>query len=137
MAYIDKSYYDNVFHGKEIPAEDFDRIAQAASDVVYDLCFVKPDEDMVQQDDFKRAVAYQTEYINEQGGLDVIFGFSEAAQSGGSESLGDYSVSAGGTLQESVMSCNGIPVSGMAIMLLKKLGLRCRWAYAGKYRGKP
>ena len=137
MAYIDISYYTDTFHGRPIPAEDFDRIAQAASDVVYDLCFVKPDDDMVQKDDFKRAVAYQTEYINEQGGLEVIFGFSEAAQSGGEESLGDYSVNAGGTLQESVMSCNGIPVSGMAITLLKKLGLRCRWAYAGKYRGKP
>jgi hypothetical protein len=136
MAYIDKAFYDNVFHGKSIPNDDFDRIADAASDVVYELCYIKPDEAMQQELDFKRAVAYQTEFISEQGGLDAILGFSAAAVSGGGERLGDYSVNAGGTLQESAIACNGIPVSGMALMLLKKLGLRVRWAYAERYRNE-
>lgn len=134
MAYIDYEYYSGTFHGKTIAHEDFDRLAQAASDVIYDLCYVKPDEEVVLLEDFKRAVAYETEFLSEQGGLDAILGFSAAAVSGGGEHLGDYSVTAGGALQESVMSCNGVPVSGMALMLLKKLGLRCRWAYAGRYR---
>lgn len=137
MAYIDKLYYDDTFHGKQIPDGEFDRIADAASEVVYDLCFVKPTDDDITKDDFKKAVAYQTEMISEQGGLDALLGFSETAQRASGEHLGDYSVNSGGALQETVFACNGIPVSGMTLMLLKRLGFMTRWAYAGRHHGKP
>jgi len=108
MAYIDKTYYDDTFHGTEIPETEFTRLADIASDVVYDVCILKPKAEDLTDASFKKAVAYQVELLYQQGGIDAIVGFSEASQIGGSESLGDYSVSAGQTNHEAVKTCNGM-----------------------------
>lgn len=134
MAYIDKTYYDNEFKGKNIPDDKFPRLADIASDVVYGICTVEPNEQDLVTDDFKKAVCYQVEMLNEQGGIDAILGFSEAAQECFSESLGDYSVSPGTSETTSVKTYNGIPVSAMAYSKLQKLGLMSNWAYAQYYR---
>ena len=131
MAYIDSTYYSETFRGREIPASEFPRLADIASDFVYGICYVKPNDVTVTKDDFKRAVAYQVELLYEQGGVDTILGRSEASQTVGSESLSDYSVSAGGASKDSSLKmCEGIPISPMAYMKLEQLGLMCRWAYA-------
>lgn len=137
MAYIDKAFYDDTFHGTEIPTSEFDRLAEIASDVVYDVCILKPDAEDLIDAAFKKAVAYQVELLYLQGGVDAIVGLSEAALTGGSESLGDYSTSSGTTHQAAVLTCNGIPVSSVTLMLLRRLGLMARWAYARRRCGKP
>ena len=134
MAYIDKTFYDNTFKGTAIPATEFDRLADIASDVVYGICTVKPEAEDLIGETFKKAVAYQVELLFMQGGIDAVVGFSEASSSGGSESLGDYSVSEGTARQTAVRTYNGIPVSSMTLMLLKQIGLMTRWAYAWRYK---
>lgn len=134
MAYIDQTYYDETFKGTPIPADVFDRLAEIASDVVYGICIIKPEEKDLIDTAFKKAVAYQVELLHAQGGVDAISGFSSASRSGGSEHLGDYSVSDGSATQLSVNMFNGIPVSSMTIMLLRQLGLMNRWAYAWRYK---
>ncbi len=136
MAYIDKTFYDTVLKGTPIPESEFDRLAEIASDVVYDVCTLKPEAEDLVGETFKKAVAYQVEMLYLQGGVDAIVGCSEAAMAGGSESLGDYSTSSGTTGHAAVMTCNGIPVSSMAVSLLRRLGLMTRWAYARRCHGK-
>ena len=140
MPYITKTYYDSEFHGRSIPANEFDRLADIASEVIYGVCRVKPDDDDVLDATFKKAVAYEVEFLQEQGGIDAILGFSDVQLSAGGEHLGDYSVSAGGNSAGSsgysVIVVDGIPVSSMSIMLLRRMGLMSRWAYAGVARAK-
>ena len=136
MAYIDKTYYDNEFKGNEIPDSEFDRLAEIASDIVYDVCRVKPNEDDLVSNDFKKAVAYQVEMLYEQGGVNAIVGFSESSVLGQSESLGDYSISAGAAGNsgsggnEILTTAGGIPISPATIAVLRRMGLMQRWAYA-------
>lgn len=136
MAYIDRTFYDTVLMGTEIPASEFDRLAEIASDVIYDVCTLKPEAEDLIDETFKKAVAYQVEMLYLQGGIDAIVGASEAAQASGSESLGDYSTSGGTARQEAVLVSNGIPVSSMAVALLRRLGLMSRWVYARRCHGK-
>lgn len=137
MAYIDRTFYNDTFHGTEIPEDEFCRLADIASDVVYGICIIKPEAEDLIDETFKKAVAYQVELLYRQGGIDAVVGFSEASYSGGSESLGDYSISEGNARQEAVKTYNGIPVSSMTLMLLRRLGLMARWAYARRcHRGK-
>lgn len=131
MPTIDKAYYTGTFKGKEIPDSEFDRLADIASDVIHDICRVKPNETDLVDDRYKKAVAYQVEFLYEQGGVDAIMGRSEAALAGISESLGSYSVSAkSGTQEGRVATKDGIPVSSMAMMQLRRMGLMSRWALA-------
>ena len=138
MAYIDKTYYEETLNGISISESEFNRLADIASDIVYGICIIKPTADILISDPYKKAVAYQVEMLYAQGGVDAILGFAEASYSGGTERLGDYSISAGNTRHEAVNTFQGIPVSSMTIMLLKQLGLMRRWAYAWRYNdGTP
>lgn len=134
MAYIDKVFYTAEFKGSQDPGPDFDRLADIASDLVYDICVIKPDDKDLVDSHFKKAVAYQVEMLLAQGGIDSVLGMSDAALSSGSESLGDYSVSGSSGGETAVQTYNGIPVSPMTIMLLKRCGLMNRWAYEEHYR---
>lgn len=133
MAYIDKAFYDETFKGREIPEEEFDRLADIASDVVYETSIIKPLPDDLMNETFKKAVCYQVEMLYEQGGVDAVLGFSEAVIASGSESLGDYSVSGNQVYGSMIRTVNGIPVSPMTIMLLKRLGMMLRWAFTEYY----
>lgn len=130
MAYIDQSFYSESFGGREIPQNEFERLADIASDIIYDVCNRKPNSNIEANSVFKKAVCYEVELLYEQGGVDAILGFSEAALNGNSESLGDYSISAGTTDQTAVTTYNGIPISPLAVMSLKRLGLMTKWVYA-------
>lgn len=134
MANIDLTYYNETFHGVPIPASEFDRLADIASDVIYEVCIVKPEAADLENDLYKKAVAYQVELLYKQGGIDAAVGFAESSYTGGSEHLGDYSISKGNARQDAVRTFNGIPVSALAIALLKRLGLMTRWAYAWRDR---
>lgn len=131
MIYIDRTFYTETFKGRDIPAPDFDRLAEAASEAVYATCRLKPDEKMITNENFKKAVCYETELLYEQGGIDAITGLSVSAAACGSESLGDYSVADGSSQKGVAMLTGGIPVSPVALQILKRLGLMSRWAYSG------
>lgn len=137
MAYITYEYYSGTFHGSAIPEADFARLAEVASDVVYAICLEKPAGPVLLKNEFKDAVAYQVEFIHEQGGLEAIYGRSDASQSGGSERLGDYNVSSasgsGGNFG-AVKMYDGIPLSSLTLALLEKLGLMSQWVYAYRYQ---
>jgi len=132
MAYIDKNYYDTTFKGEAIEDALFNRLADIASEIVYGVCIIKPEGDDLIDETFKKAVAYQVEMLYQQGGIDAVTGFSEASMAGGSESLGDYSVSegSGSGSTAKVQTFEGVPVSSVTIMLLKRLGLMRRWVYS-------
>lgn len=133
MAYIDISYYSGIFNPSS-DCSDFDRLADIASDIIDSLCTVSPTDKDIQDERFLKAVAYQVELLEAQGGVNAILGFSEASQAGGSESLGDYSVSHTPGSQQTVTTKGGIPVSPLTLSLLSKMGLRSRWAFADHYR---
>ncbi|MEG2621415.1 MAG: hypothetical protein RSC06_00820 [Clostridia bacterium] len=137
MVYIDKAYYDGTFHGTAIPQEDFDRIADMASDLIDGIAvvpFVFAELEEAKQLCVKRATAYQTELLYLQGGVDAIVGMS--AQAADSEQLGAYGITKGATASSSsskvvLPTVFGIPVSEMAVQQLRKAGLMARWAYTG------
>lgn len=131
MIYIDAQFYNGTFKGREIPTEDFARLAEAASETIFAVCRIKPDDCISRRLDFKKAVCYETELLYEHGGIDAITGVSLASVNAGSESLGDYSVSAGSSQKGVATLEGGIPVSPLAMQILKRLGLMSRWVYSG------
>lgn len=133
MTFIDETFYKESYEGREIPASDFKRIAEAASEAIFAVCRVKPDADTAETEDFKKAVCYQTELLYEQGGIDLITGVSAASSAVDSETLGDYSVSSGSSQKGVATVEGGIPVSPMALVILRRLGLMSRWAYSGLF----
>ena len=128
MAYIDYPFYTNIFGGREIPQEEFDALAEAATELLRGVCSrpFPPDSDAV-----RRAVAYQTELLYCQGGRDAISGLSLSG--GVSERLGDYTVglSSYGSQRQCVPIAEGIPVSGIAILILRRAGLMSRVVRGG------
>lgn len=132
MAFIDAAYYTDEFKGTPIPESKFARLAELASDVIDGLITVEMTlEEKRASANVKKATAYQVEFMNEHGGIDTILGYSDLDVT--SESLGDYSVSTGGgSASRIVKTSDGIPVSPMALMHLRKDGLMCRWMYADR-----
>jgi len=131
MAFIDAAYYANEFKGNAIPDSKFDRLAELASDVIDGLITVEmTDEEKQASVNVKKATAYQLEFMYEHGGIDTILGYSDVNIT--SESLGDYSVSTGGTSASIAKTKDGIPVSPLALQYLRKDGLMCRWMYANR-----
>lgn len=134
MAYITRSFYDEIFGTSDLPESDFSVLADVSSDLIAGLCCPAPRGCTLLKTQFKKAVAYQVRFLYEQGGVSAVLGQSDAALSGGSESLGDYSVSAGSESSGSQTAMlNGIPVCGYTLFLLEQLGLmtrlvrRARW----------
>lgn len=134
MAYINETFYEKKFGGRPIPAAEFPRLAELASDIVDMVCTVTIYPEIAQSKMFKKAVSYEVELLYEQGGVDAIMGLSDTSQAGGSESLGDYSVSAGGSETGSIKTLDGVPLSPMMLSLLERLGLTARWAFAAYYQ---
>ncbi len=135
MAYIDYTYYTETFKGAAMSEDDFVRLSDITGDLIYAICTFKPEGAILTNEIFLKANGYQVEFLYEQGGTEAIMGRSDASQSGGSEHLGNYSVSAGNGKKSEIKTYNGIPISSMAIMLLSELGLLSRWVYANRYRG--
>ena len=140
MAYIDYTYYTDLFGGTEIEETEFKRLAEIASDVIDSVVLVPfTFEDLEESTAklVKKAVAYEVETLFSQGGVDATVGLS--SQSINSEQLGDYHVSGGSTAASSVNvgqtpAFNGIPLSPLAFSLLRRAGLMQRWAFAPFYQ---
>lgn len=133
MQYITAEYYNNEFHGTAIDANELTRLIDAAS-VAIDMAVVSPITTVT--DNVKKATAYEVECLYQQGGIDAVTGFA-ATGGGKSERLGDYSVSAGSGAAEGgqgITYINGVPLSPLALALLRKDGLLNRWAYQWRHR---
>lgn len=117
--HIDLDYYKTTFHGRD-PGDDdeLERLIDRASDIIDIL--ISPREfdglEGAQLSDAKRAVAYQTEFLVENGDV-----FSEAA--GGSEKVGSWSQSGGGDgpavispMVKAVLSKRGLMYSGAEVL---------------------
>lgn len=132
MAYITAEYYNQTFHGETIESSELTRLLDAASDAI-DMAVVTPITTV--SDNVKRATAYEVECLFEQGGISALHGFSAAGSAGGTEHLGDYSVSHGSAAGGDTAPypvINGIPISPIAISLLRKDGLMNRLIRKGR-----
>lgn len=128
MAYIDLTYYNQTFKGTEISSDEFDRLADIASDIIDSVSRQPIDSVKALSAEVKKATAYEVEMLNQLGGIDAITGLT-AGIGGGSESLGGYSVSS----TQMVITKDGLPVSSMSIALLRKAGLMSRWPAGVNY----
>lgn len=133
MSYVTKTYYEDTFHGQPIPADQFTRLADTASDVVDMIVLIPIDPDKTDMELIAKATSYELEYLYQQGGIDAITGKAASGMSN-TERLDEYSVSE--SVSEStaanLLSVNGIPISPLTVAILRKLGLMCRWLYAGR-----
>lgn len=136
MSLVTREEYER-FGGEDVSESDFDRFETIAEDIVFNVCVIKPTEEQQVTVEYKKALCYQIEMLQNQGGIGAIVGMSEADTT--SEKLGDYSVtrrsdsSAGG--KSAGYSLNGIPVSSFTVEFLRRIGLMKRWAFAEAKRG--
>lgn len=133
MAYLTKDYYTNTFHGQAVPDDQFDRLADMASDVIDAIVLVPIDPEKHDMELIAKAAAYEMEYLWQEGGLDAITGRAASGQTV-TEKLDEYSIgeSVSESTKSQLLTVNGIPVSALAVAILRKLGLMCRWWYAGR-----
>lgn len=137
MAYLTKEYYLDTFHGTAVEESQFDRLAQAASDIIDAIVLIPIDPDKHDMDGIAKAAAYQMEMLVAQGGIEAVVGLS--SQGITSEQLGDYHVSgsAAGASSDGAAappSFQGIPISPITLAILRKVGLMRRWAFAPFYK---
>ncbi|MBR6102625.1 MAG: hypothetical protein IKP95_09365 [Ruminococcus sp.] len=131
MSYIDYAYYTDVYGGKNVPPDEFDRLSEIASMAVDAAVYCDIDVEADYMDDVKRATAYEVDTVYAYGGESVAYGESSANIV--SEGLDDYSYhlsSAPSAASGGVVFCNGIPISPIVLSLLSKAGLRNRWVHA-------
>ncbi len=103
--------------------EEYAGLVLAARDVLSCLsaqALVEGDEEI------DRAVAYQVEMLVCQGGRDALGG--RGVSSGITETLGDYSVGyrVGNGEMNRVKTVGGVPISGLALAILRRRGLLSR-----------
>ena len=129
MAYVTHDYYANTFHGEAISEQEFDRIAQDAG-VMLDGIVQRPVEeaDMI-GDMFKRAVCYQIETLKLAGGP---AGVTTTASRGALTSFDNDGYSESRERINGAATFGGLPVSAMAIAVLREMGYMNRWVYAGR-----
>ena len=129
MTYVDAYYYRNVFGGGELGDEaELSRLLRASSDVI-DMVAYQPIVTVT--DNVKKAVCCEAEMLHIQGGVDALAGLSISGN-GISEQLGDYRVTRGSGYAQMINSekhplfVNGIPISPIAVELLRRDGLMSR-----------
>lgn len=134
MAYLTIDYYLDTFGGEVTDEALFNRLTTAASDII-DAIVTKPITDEVDKDMLAKAVAYQVEYIEAQGGIAALTGFADS-QRAVTEKLDDYSITEAQTAEagSNQLSLNGIPISPMTVSILRRMGLMSRWVYASRRR---
>lgn len=77
MAYVDKEYYNNTFHGEPVDSADFPSLCKRAGELIEELtlyrltplAFLAMPEDV--QEYVKKAVCAQIEYLDANGGSDL------------------------------------------------------------------
>lgn len=77
MSYVDKGYYNDIFHGELVDSADFPSLCERASELIEELTlyrltpvtFLAMPEDV--QELVKKAVCAQIEYLDANGGADL------------------------------------------------------------------
>ncbi|MBO5568819.1 MAG: hypothetical protein J6A79_07825 [Clostridia bacterium] len=131
MAYLTYAAYTEM--GKSlVPQEEFDLLADMASDVIDAIVRIPIDSEKHDMEKVAKATAYEVETLYSWGGVSAVYGTGDK-QKTVTERLDDYTVTeqSGST---SLLTANGIPIASLAVDILRKLGLMCRWLYAGRYR---
>ena len=126
MRYICFEEYITGYGGNAVPEDEFDYLADAASDII-DVLVTHPIKKVT--DKIRLAAAYEVEVLYAQGGLDALGGLASVT-SGITEKIGDYSISTPYVSNEKrCYSIGGIPVSGMTLAILRHEGLLTRCIY--------
>lgn len=135
MAYATYEYYADTFGGVDIPQDAFDVQIRAASDILDAICTIPIDETVNDMDQIAKACCYQAETLYAQGGTKALNGKADGGAAV-TERLDDYSITQQQTAEANAKSItlNGIPVSPLALAILRKQGLTARWLYAAKAR---
>ena len=124
MPYVDYSYYTEIYKGKSVDEADFPSLESRASEIIDDLTMYKVAQrdlgsyDAFVQEQFKKAVCAQIDYIDSVGGIDVLD--EDPFQSVG---LGKFSYSKAQTSRSGTSSSN---ISNRAKSLLRPTGLLYR-----------
>lgn len=129
MAYITYDYYTNTYKGVPIPQDEFDTLAERASDIIDMLTRFKLKTGKALstypqfiQDNVMKATAAETEYLFNQGGASSINGSSGDEISSASIGNFNYSEDSG----DSNLSREQKMVSPMVINFLSITGLLYR-----------
>ena len=136
MGYATYEFYTNVFHGSAIPAADFPRLMDDASELLDGIVQRPISVEDAATTKIQRAACYQTEMLAIAGGME---GLNDTAVNGAitSETLDDHTVSrskvqgANSLATQNQPTSGGLPVSTMAIAILRQMGYLKRLAYAG------
>lgn len=124
MAYIDKDYYTEDYHGEPVSESEFAKLEAAASVIVDAVTFGRAAKvsDEKSLSAVKTATAAEVEYLAFQGGSSSLNGKGDNLKT--AEDIGNYGYtqSADGTF-----SLGGIPISPLCLAILDSVGLR----YAG------
>lgn len=130
MNYTSYEYYKTGFFGNIVPEDQFDYLSSAATDIIFAMITKNEPYSQNELDVISKAVAYQTELLYLQGGAEAIAGLA-ISTSGLTEKAGDCSVGMNYSSLESNKTATlyGIPVSGIAISILKRAGLTNRCVF--------
>ncbi|MEG1892098.1 MAG: hypothetical protein RR301_11800 [Clostridia bacterium] len=137
MGYATYEFYTDVFHGSPIPATKFQRLIDDASEILDNIVQRPISATDAETGKLQRAACYQTEMLFSAGGMS---GLNDAAVNGAvtSETLDDHTVSrsviqgASSLSTQNQPTSGGIPVSTMAVAILRQMGYLNRCAYAGR-----
>lgn len=129
MAFVDHEFYADAFNGAEIPQDEFDRLADDASEIIKSIVQREISAEDAVSEDIKRAACYQIEYMFEAGGsLEIENAMLDGAIS--SEKLGDFSETRTRENLTHSHSVGGFPASSMTVNILRRMGYMSRWAYS-------
>lgn len=120
MAYIDKNYYTEEYHGTAIDDGVFERLADGASFIIDAVTFGRAanvtDEKSLSA--VKTATATEVEYLFFQGGVSALNGKGDNLKT--AEDIGNYSYEK----SDGSASLGGIPVSALCLAILDSANLR-------------
>ncbi len=132
MGYATYAFYTDVFHGIAIPEASFPRMMDDASEMLDGIVQRPISKADAATAKLQRAACYQAEMLAIAGGMD---GLNEMAVNGviTSETLDDHTVSRSNVQgANSLATSGGLPISSMAVAILRQMGYLSRWAYAGR-----
>lgn len=118
---VDYIYYSENFGSRVIEEGAFPSIARAVYDIFGMICTRPVGDD----DECRRAVCYECDYLFANGGYDAINGIKNTK----SESAGDYSISYGE--KSGVCTVYGIPLSPISYNILLRGGYISRIVNGG------
>lgn len=137
LGYATYEFYTDVFHGSAIPEASFPRLMDDASEILDGIVQRPISATDAVAVKIQRAACYQADLLAVAGGMD---GLNDIAVNGAitSETLDDHTVSrskvqgANSLSTQNQPTIGGMPVSTMAVAILRQMGYLGRWAYAGR-----